>query len=191
MAPDLPFEDPDTTYEERVRPALEALQGAAEPVVVVAHSLASGYAPLVPAGLIVYLCPAPANLLGVPAPMARTRPDFPFPANDERGVSAWEPDAAIAAMYPRLPAATAREAAARLHPGGPAAGDYPLSEHPDVPTALVYATDDEFFEPEWERWAAAEVLGVEPIEIEGGHFPMLEAPVQLAELLVDVSATPA
>jgi pimeloyl-ACP methyl ester carboxylesterase len=52
-----------------------------------------------------------------------------------------------------------------------------------VATVLIYATDDEFFEPVWERFAAREVLGVEPIEIPGGHFPMLEDPDSLAELL--------
>jgi pimeloyl-ACP methyl ester carboxylesterase len=52
-----------------------------------------------------------------------------------------------------------------------------------VPTALIYATDDEFFAPEWERFVARDVLGVEPIEISGGHFPMLEHPDALAELL--------
>ena len=30
---------------------------------------------------------------------------------------------------------------------------------------------------------ARELLGVEPIEIPGGHFPMLEDPERLAELL--------
>ena len=62
-------------------------------------------------------------------------------------------------------------------------GDYPLAAQPDVRTALVYAIDDEFFTPEWERFVAREILGVEPIEIPGGHFPMAEDPRALAELL--------
>ena len=53
----------------------------------------------------------------------------------------------------------------------------------DVPTALIYAREDEFFTPEWERFAARRVLGIEPIEIPGGHFPMIESPDALAELL--------
>jgi pimeloyl-ACP methyl ester carboxylesterase len=48
---------------------------------------------------------------------------------------------------------------------------------------LVYAADDEFFEPSWERFMAREVFGIEPIEIPGGHFPMAEDPVALAALL--------
>ncbi len=62
-------------------------------------------------------------------------------------------------------------------------GEYPLRRHPDVATALIYATDDEFFEPAWERFMARELLGVEPIEIPGGHFPMVEDPDSLGDLL--------
>ena len=65
----------------------------------------------------------------------------------------------------------------------PPAGEYPLPRHPDIPTVLVYAADDELFEPAWERFMARELLGVEPIEIPGGHFPMAEAPDALAALL--------
>jgi len=90
-------------------------------------------------------------------------------------------------MYPRLPPDTARELAERLKPGAMAVGDYPLSEHPDVPTALIYTTDDEFFEPEWERYVARELLGIEPIELPGGHFPMGEDPERLADTLDDLA----
>jgi hypothetical protein len=47
----------------------------------------------------------------------------------------------------------------------------------------VYATEDELFEPAWERFMARELLGIEPIEIASGHFPMVEAPDALADLL--------
>jgi pimeloyl-ACP methyl ester carboxylesterase len=95
----------------------------------------------------------------------------------------WEPKAAIAAMYPRLPSEAARLLAERLRPGASPVGDYPLARHPDIPTALIYASDDEFFTPEWERFVAHEMLAIEPIEIPGGHFPMIEDPDALAELL--------
>jgi pimeloyl-ACP methyl ester carboxylesterase len=86
-------------------------------------------------------------------------------------------------MYPRLPREVAEELADRLRPTAPPSDDFPLDRHPDVPTALIYATDDEFFEPDWERFMARELLDVEPIEIPGGHFPMVEDPDRLAELL--------
>ena len=94
----------------------------------------------------------------------------------------WDPGAAIEAMYGRLPPETARALADRLLPGA-APAEYPLDGHPDVPTALIYAIEDEFFEPDFERFMAREVLGVEPIEIPGGHFPMVEDPDTLADVL--------
>ena len=148
--------------------------------------MASGYAPLValetPGSLLVHLCPR----MAFPAPQdapAPFRPGFPFPVPRADGSMVWEHDAAIAAMYPRLPQDTARALAERLRPGAPAADDNPLPGHPDVPTVLIYTTDDEFFEPEFERFMARELLGIEPIELSGGHFPMAEDPEGLAELL--------
>jgi pimeloyl-ACP methyl ester carboxylesterase len=37
--------------------------------------------------------------------------------------------------------------------------------------------------PEWSRRIAADVLGVEPVELPGGHSPMLSHPVELADAL--------
>ena len=61
--------------------------------------------------------------------------------------------------------------------------DNPLRDPPAIPTVLVYAADDELFEPAWERFMARELLAIEPIEIPGGHFPMAEDPDGLAALL--------
>jgi hypothetical protein len=170
------------TFAERAQPAVDALAGAADPVVLVAHSLGVAYAPIVaaerPVSLIAYLCPAPTGLFDGDAPMRKSRPGFPWPPGD-----VWEPDAAIATMYPRLDPSLAADAAASLRPGAPPVGDYPLERHPDTPAASVYAANDEFFEPDWERWAARERLGVDAIEIPTGHFPMLEDPSALVELL--------
>jgi pimeloyl-ACP methyl ester carboxylesterase len=191
LTPDLPLHDPAATYEERAQPAIEALAGVVDPVVVVGHSLGAAYVPLVPATSLVYLCPAPTGPFDGRGQTRPIREGFPFPAEDGAGVSAWDTSAAIEAMYPRLPRDLAESYAARLRPGVSAAGPYPLSEHPEVPAALVYATEDEIFEPEWEREVAREVLGVDPVPIRGGHFPMLESPDALAELLSSIPAGPA
>ena len=36
-----------------------------------------------------------------------------------------------------------------------------------------------------------ELVGVEPIELPGGHFPMLERPAELAEALIGLAERPA
>ena len=187
VAPDLPFDHSGLTYEERAQPALAELAGTEGEVVVVGHSVASAEAGLVAAAcraqLLVYLCP---RLGEYPAPAEAPpvfRDGFPFPARREDGAMVWEPATAIAAMYPRLDAVTAGRLAARLRPGASPAGTYPLAAPPDVPIALVYASEDEFFTPEWERFAAHELLHVEPVEMQGGHFPMIERPEGLADVL--------
>jgi pimeloyl-ACP methyl ester carboxylesterase len=87
--------------------------------------------------------------------------------------SSWTPVAALAA---------------RLRPAASPNGDYPLTTHPSVPTVLIYTTDDEFFTPAWERYAATHILGIEPIELLGGHFPMQEHPDTLCSTLERVAA---
>ena len=39
LAPDLPFDDPNATYQQRAQPALDALDDVADPVVVGRHRL--------------------------------------------------------------------------------------------------------------------------------------------------------
>jgi pimeloyl-ACP methyl ester carboxylesterase len=59
----------------------------------------------------------------------------------------------------------------------------PLPTWPDVPCSYVLCRDDRTVTPAWARRAARERLGVEPIEIPGGHCPMLSRPGELAEAL--------
>ena len=187
VAPDLPFDDPEAGYEESVRPVLRALDGVADPIIVVGHSRGSAEAALVGArrhpAMVVYVCPRFGSFPTPREAPSVFREGFAFPAKDALGRTVWDADAAISAMYPRLPRDTARDLAQRLQPGAATAGGYPLTEHPHVPVALIYATDDELFTPAWERFVAHEMLGVEPIESPGGHFPMAEDPAALAELL--------
>ena len=186
-APGLPLHDPTAGYEQRIRPALDALDGAEDPVVVVAHSQSSALGSLVaaarPVSLLVYLCPRMGGFEPPDGAPGAFREGFPFPPARPDGTSVWDPEAAIEVMYPRLAPETARELAQHLRPMAMPPDDYPLRDHPDVPTALIYAADDEFFEPAFERFMAREFLGIDAIQIPGGHFAMAEDPEGLAELL--------
>jgi len=187
VAPDLPDGDPEAGFKQRIQPAVHALEDVSGPVVIVGHSVSSGYAALVaaerPGSLLVHLCPRLGQFPLPPDAPPTFREGFPFPLRNAEGAVVWDPDVAIDAMYPRLEPDTARALAQRLRPAISPPDEYPLPGHPDVPTVLVYATDDEIFEPAWERFMARELLGVEPIEIPGGHFPMVEDPAALADLL--------
>jgi len=187
VAPDLPTDDPKTGWEERVEPAMQALEGIRGPTIVVAHSASSGYGAIVAArlgdSLLVHLCPRLGEFDPPPGAPEPFRPDFPFPPRRPDGANAWDREAAIEVMYGRLPRDAAEELAKRLRPAAPPSDEFPLPDHPDVPTAVIYASEDEFFEPAWERFMAREVLDTEPIQIPGGHFPMAEDPEGLADLL--------
>lgn len=191
VAPDLPLHDPEAGYAARLAPAAELLSRVHGPVVLVGHSLGSNYAAVLATEIeepsVVHVCP---RLGGIPPPAGaprRTRPGFPWPTQDERGGMSWDPEAAATGMYGRLDPALARALAARLRPLTPAPEAFPLGRYPDVPTAVVYAAEDEAFEPAWIRFMARELLGVEPIELPGGHFPMFEVPGRLTAVLDDLA----
>jgi pimeloyl-ACP methyl ester carboxylesterase len=193
VAPDLPLDDPEAGYRQRAIPAIDALDGARGEVIVVAHSQSSAVGPLVvdrrPVSLLVYLSPRMGGIElpdGAPPPF---REGFPFPPALANGATAWDPAVARNAMYPRLAPDIAEKMAEHLRPMAMPPDDYPLEEHPDVACALIYATEDEIFDPAFERFVAREVLGVEPIELHGGHFQMVENPDAVAELLDRLART--
>ena len=189
VAPDFPFDDPSATWDTVADVMIDALDGADDPVLV-GHSLGALTIPLVavrrPVQLLVYLCPATP----VARPLVGSPPSFQSGYKayltavqvDELGRDSWKPDDAAREMYRHLEPALAKWAAAKLRPDANH-GEYPLTGPPSLPSLYVYATDDEIFTPESRRWAAREVFGLEPVELVGGHFPMLEAPLALADLL--------
>ena len=190
ITPLLPLDDPSAGFSERARPAVDALADVTGRVVIVGHSMSSAYAPLVAndrsEALLVHLCPRLGPFTEPPGAPPAFRSDLAFPPTRPDGTSVWDPAVAIASIYGRLPKDAARKLAERRIPMAMPSDEFPLAGHPDVPTVLIYAADDEFFEPEWERFMARELLGIEPIEIPGGHFPMIEDPGGLADVLVSL-----
>jgi pimeloyl-ACP methyl ester carboxylesterase len=192
VVPDLPLQDPEAGFDERIQPALDALQGVDGPLVIVGHSQGTAYSTLVaaarPGSLLVHLCPRIGGFKPPPGAPEMFRPDVPFPKTGPDGTSVWHEEVAAEALYARVPPPRASMLAGRLRPMAMPKGDFPLQAHPDNQTVLIYAAEDELFEPDWERFMAREMLGVEPIEIPGGHFPMAEDPDALAALLDRVGA---
>jgi pimeloyl-ACP methyl ester carboxylesterase len=135
------------------------------------------------AALLVHLCPRLGGLTEPPGAPRAFREGIPFPHEQPDGTSTWGAEAATAALYGRLPPDAARALAEHLRPMAQPPDEFPLAGPPDIPTVLIYASDDEIFDPAWERLMAREVLRVDPVEIGGGHFPMAEDPEGLADLL--------
>jgi pimeloyl-ACP methyl ester carboxylesterase len=185
--PDLPLQDPEAGFDGRIRPALEAIEGVDGRLVIVGHSQGTAYSALVaaarPDSLLIHLCPRLGGFEPPAGAPEAFRQGVPFPETRPDGTSVWDEEVAIEALYGRVPTPRAAMLAGRLRPMAMPDEEYPLEAPPGNRTILIYAADDELFEPAWERFMARELLGIEPIEIPGGHFPMVEDPDGLADLL--------
>lgn len=60
----------------------------------------------------------------------------------------------------------------------------PLNSLPKVECKYIVCTDDRILSPQWSRYAARKRLGVDAIELPGGHCPHLSRPAHLASVLL-------
>ena len=96
---------------------------------------------------------------------------------DELGRS-YYPDPSDAARELQIPAEHAH-LAPRLRRQAP----YDVTPERVERPVYIVCTRDAVIRPEWQRHLARDVLGVEPLELDAGHSPMLERPRELAALL--------
>ena len=83
VIPDLPLQDPEAGFDERIRPALEAIDGVDGPLVIVGHSRGTTYSSLVaaarPETMLVHLCPRLGGFEPPPGAPDQFREGVPFP----------------------------------------------------------------------------------------------------------------
>ena len=72
--------------------------------------------------------------------------------------------------------------AARLRRQASLSSDAPLPQSP----LYVVCARDAAVDPDWQRRTAREVLGIEPVELDAGHSPMLTHVRELADILESV-----
>ena len=185
LAPDLPCEDPQAGVAQYAAVVTAALGGQTD-AIVVGHSLGGLTIPLVPARLYVFLSayvPQPGRSL-LDRPPEAFGPGFgESRIRDELERSLW-PDPQQAAhdlQYPREAAGLAR----RLRPQARRLSTEPSPVRciPTGPSACIVCTTDYAIPPDWQRQVARTELGVEPIDLDSGHSPMLSCPSELAEIL--------
>lgn len=204
VAVDLPSDDVDATLGDYADLIVSSLEGTGDDVIVVGHSLNGMTIPLVAAlrlvrRLVFVAAFVPTPGLSMNEQFSREPESFVPGADrgrdeDELGRTRWtDPRVAIELMYHDCDPAEAGAAVARLRPQaqGPPDEPSPLSSWPDVASDYVLCRDDRMTAPAWARHVARERLGVEPIEIPGGHSPMLSRPGHLAELLLGLARDPA
>lgn len=196
---DLPISDPAhgaADYATAVEAAIDSTLGPGSVPVVVGHSMAGLIIPLVashrPVARLVFL----AAFLPVPGrsandQRAHERIDGQLAPKiaewTDLGDDVWMvgPRTATELFYHDAPAAVARWATQRLRPQSYRVLQEvtPLESWPEVACTSIVCRDDRAINPAWVRAAAKERLGVEPIELEGGHSPFLTRPGDLARII--------
>src|SRR3954451_23385547 len=150
VVPDLPLHDPEAGFDERIRPALGAVEDVDDPLVIVGHSQGTAYSSLVAAArpntLLVHLCPRLGGFEPPAGAPATFREGVPFPETGPDGTSVLDTGVAIEALYRRDREPRAAMLAGRMRPMAMPHHDYPLSTPPGNQTVLIYAAEDELFE---------------------------------------------
>lgn len=198
VVPDLPSEDTELGLDDYADTIDRAL-GDAEDVVLVPHSLGGLVGPVVaarrPLRALVYvagLIPQPgvsfSDQLG--AEPERVLLFEGGRAIDELGRSHWpDPEATGRIMYPDLDPEDARWAVERLRRQAQRSQNEPSPAPPaGLRVESIVGTKDRVVSPDWSRRVARERLGVEPIELPTGHFPMITHPELLAAELAKLGA---
>ena len=197
VAMDLPCEDPTAGARRYAEVVDEALPPTKD-LVLVGHSLAGLTIPLVaarhPVRRLVYLCAIVPELGRSLADQVAADPALYDPVLRAHPGRLTAPDGTTTLRD----AAAARDifyqdcspedigwAFARLRPqaAAPRREPCPLQAWPAVETAYVLCREDHAISPLWSRRVAKERLGVEPIELDGGHSPFISRPAALAGVL--------
>jgi pimeloyl-ACP methyl ester carboxylesterase len=196
---DLPISDPALGAADYAKAIDDALDPDSEPVLV-GHSMAGLVIPLVaarrPIRRLVFL----AAFLASPGKSASDQlAAEPIDGRVTPKTAEWTdlgndvwmvgPNTATEIFFHDAPAAVARWATQRLRPQAyrVLTETTPLAAWPDVESRSIVCRDDRAINPDWVRAAARDRLGVEAIELAGGHSPFMTRPAELAQVLASLA----
>jgi len=180
---DLPSEDESKGWWDYADAVVEAV-GDRPDLIVVGHSMGGFTAPLVCAR-------RPVDLLVFVAGMI---PRHGESFNEWWTNAGYEESGYEDVFYHDVPTELAAQAMGAEHgqASRPLAEPWPLQTWHDVPTKYLLCRDDRMFPADWARRHARERLGIEPDEMDGGHYISLSRPSELADRLhvyaVDVAS---
>jgi pimeloyl-ACP methyl ester carboxylesterase len=196
VAVDLPISDTSACASEYADTAVHSFAPEwDEPPVVVAHSLAGLVAPIVasrrPVARLIFLAailPIPgmsADAQRASEPWATYRPttlEYTDLGEDTLSVG---PNTATELFFHDVAPDVAAWAVEHLRPQCTRILEEvtPLEAWPSVPASYIVCRDDRAVDADWGRAAARERLGVEAVELGGGHSPFLSRPVELGQVI--------
>ena len=195
VAMDLPLGDPSAGASEYADAISSTLANLDEPPILVGHSMAGMVIPVVasrrPVELLVFLAAAIPRLgkslfdrfRGEERDMFQ--PDWPGkdPSRNRQH--------ALDYLFHDCDRTLAEEAISHLRPQASsrvAPEPPPLKKWPGVPSQSIVCAEDRTLNPAWSREASRRLLGVEAIEIPGGHCPFFSRPDLLAAELAALAA---
>jgi len=174
-AVDLPCEDDSAGWWDYADAVVGAIGDRSEVVVVVGHSLGGFTAPLVCARIPVDLLVLVAAMIPSPGELFDD-----WWANSRYEASGYD-DVFYHDVHPDLAAEAQRRE--RDETSRALREPWPLAAWPGTPTRYLLCRDDRMFPAAWARRHARERLGIEPDEMDGGHYISLSRPRELAERL--------
>ena len=194
-APDLPCTDVDAGLSESADVAVASLHGEIDDVVVVGHSLGALVAPLVADRILVRRMVMLAGIVSAPGASLESlaSEDADRDGRFDDGDLEYDPEGrfrfthqgARRLLYPDCPPEVADAATARLRFQRSMWAEVAQFEAwPAVETVSITCREDLVVNPVWSNRMARERLGVEPVELPGGHSPFLSRPAALAEVLL-------
>jgi len=192
FAMDLPVDKLEARIPDYADAVVRATDGiAGERALVVGHSLSGVVIPHVAlrrqVGGLIYLCSlvAPLTVADHQANLALFNPGLLAHRRfDEFGRSFYSDEAAINFLFHDVAPPLQQWAVSNLRPQVPQHNPELLPAMPDVPTYAIIATEDRIVaSAERHRELIRARLGIEPLELGGGHSPFLARPAELALML--------
>ncbi|BAY78970.1 hypothetical protein NIES25_54500 (plasmid) [Nostoc linckia NIES-25] len=215
VAMDLPIEDASASLSQFADVVLQALPKTDDDIVLVGHSMAGTVIPLVAEAhqvrelvFLTALIPCPGtstidqfshhldsdsfkslNYEPKELPQLKQFDDEPYMFNPVSAGKNFADDAVLMEVfYQDCQPDVMRWALSKRRSQLSMAYIYevnPLKALPNVDCKYIFCTDDLIISPAWSRYAARKRLGVDAIELPGGHCPHLSRPAHLASLLTN------
>ena len=167
IAVDLPCEDESAGWWDYADAVVGAIGDRSEVVVVVGHSLGGFIAPLVCARIPVDLLVLVAAMIPSPGELFDD-----WWVNSRYEASGYD-DIFYHDVHPDLAAEAQRRE--RDETSRALREPWPLAAWPGTPTRYLLCRDDRMFPAAWARRHPRERLGIEPDEMDGGHYISLPA----------------
>lgn len=191
ITPELPADEPDASAT-RYADVIAALIPDSECPIVVAHSAAGWFLPLVAARRrvrrMVFLAAVVPRIGMSFLEQLRAEPEMINPAwlgKDPRIESVADefllhdcPPDRLTWAHATIRVVKAQQAMVER---------YPLEHWPEAPASYIVCAEDRTIKPTWSRKIAKSQLGIEPIELPGGHCPYFSRPTELAEIFIRIN----